>query len=532
MGTKDARSGAAGILEPAVMEGKNQSLGAAGNGSKRSRKKGASLTEYEMASLEPGEKLTDGGKPFPGGGGGRLIARGRAGKPDKAGGTRTIREFYFRYRTAGRDRLMYLGRYGGGRGALTLPAARDHAAELSRQLSEGKDPQVQREIKREENKRDERLAKEQIAAERRRGTLEDLLAAYVAHLRQQGKACARDAERTFKQHVVEPFSDLASKAAKEVTPGDISTILAKMIAKNIHRRSNITRSYLRAAFAFGAGVDNDPRRKAEALQRLTKGATAEQSENGSADQGDSISKEYGLTSNPVALVRRQADFDRASDRVLTDAELRAYMKALQDQARDPAIHDALWAALLLGGQRLSQLLRAQWADYDKEEGILRLIDKKGRGGRARVHLLPVSATVAEALERLHALNRGGSFIFSTQLGKTSIDVSTLSRHASEIGRAASEKGTEPFTAADIRRTVETRLAALGVTKEHRAQLLSHGRESDVQARHYDRHDYIPEKAAALAKWEAHLGEIAEGKSVKVIRGRFGRMAAHPRAGQA
>ena len=59
---------------------------------------------------------------------------------------------------------------------------------------------------------------------------------------------------------------------------------------------------------------------------------------------------------------------------------------------------------------------------------------------------------------------------------------------------------------DIRRTVETRLQALGVSRDVRAQLLSHGRSGGVQAKHYERHDFLKEKAAALALWESYLIE--------------------------
>jgi len=51
-------------------------------------------------------------------------------------------------------------------------------------------------------------------------------------------------------------------------------------------------------------------------------------------------------------------------------------------------------------------------------------------------------------------------------------------------------------AGDLRRTVETRLAAARVGSDIRAQLQSHGL-GGVQARHYDRHDYLAEKRAAL-----------------------------------
>jgi hypothetical protein len=69
----------------------------------------------------------------------------------------------------------------------------------------------------------------------------------------------------------------------------------------------------------------------------------------------------------------------------------------------------------------------------------------------------------------------------------------LSRWASD---AANGAGLSDFTAKRIRSGVETVLASLGVSKETRGRLQSHG-ISGVQARHYDGHDYAKEKVAAM-----------------------------------
>ena len=75
---------------------------------------------------------------------------------------------------------------------------------------------------------------------------------------------------------------------------------------------------------------------------------------------------------------------------------------------------------------------------------------------------------------------------------------------------------EPFNLRDIRRTCETRLAAIGINKDTRAQLLSHG-ISGVQAKHHDRYDYLAEKREALEVWEHYLksGEKPAPKVVKL-----------------
>ena len=464
----------------------------------------APLTERAILALRPGQKKTDGAsKPKAG----RLIVRAKERK--NGGKPVTIREFFFRYWDAdGTERALLIGVHG----EKSLEDARRDARELRDLVARGIDPRQNRELVAIAQREADKKALEDAATEALKGTLQDLLEAYADHLKGQGKVSAADVRSTLLKHVIKPFPELAARKARDITADDISDILARMIAKGIERRTNIVRSLLRAAFAFGARQDNDPERKAEALRNKATAAT----------------KRFGITGNPVADVARIGRFDKAGDRTLTDAELRAYWKSL-DGLND-AIRDSLRTALLLGGQRMSQLLRVTWDDYDAQDRTLRMIDAKGRGG-AREHVLPVTDSVAEILdERLKPKDdkdkgkpkERGPFIFSTTNGRRPVDLSTLSNAVSTIGRAASPDNPEAaYTAADIRRTVETRLAALGVPKEHRALVLSHGLTADVQARHYERHDDIPTKAAVLALWQSHIDDVVEGKATgRVIRGRF------------
>jgi hypothetical protein len=103
-------------------------------------------------------------------------------------------------------------------------------------------------------------------------------------------------------------------------------------------------------------------------------------------------------------------------------------------------------------------------------------------------------------------------VFSTSGGKKSIHTTSLPTIFAEIRKAWETAGGSPtadFQGRDIRRSIETRLQALGVSREIRAQLLSHGRTSGVQQKHYERHDFIPEKRVALGLLEAHLFETFE-----------------------
>lgn len=101
--------------------------------------------------------------------------------------------------------------------------------------------------------------------------------------------------------------------------------------------------------------------------------------------------------------------------------------------------------------------------------------------------------------------KGSPLLFSTY-GQTQLADTTPGKRAAEIGAAVTG---EPFDLRDIRRTCETMLASMGISRDTRAQLLSHGL-SGVQVSHYDRHAYTDEKRAALMAWESRLHEIATG----------------------
>ncbi len=53
------------------------------------------------------------------------------------------------------------------------------------------------------------------------------------------------------------------------------------------------------------------------------------------------------------------------------------------------------------------------------------------------------------------------------------------------------------------------LAGMGVSKDLRAQLQSHGL-SGIQERHYDKHSYIDEKRITLEAWNQRIDTLMAG----------------------
>jgi hypothetical protein len=87
---------------------------------------------------------------------------------------------------------------------------------------------------------------------------------------------------------------------------------------------------------------------------------------------------------------------------------------------------------------------------------------------------------------------------------------TLADAISRASKAVCEKlECEPFDARALRRSVETRLGDLGVSRDTRAHLLSHGR-TGIQAQRYDFAERLPEKRDALELWAKHLQKAIRG----------------------
>ena len=374
----------------------------------------------------------------------------------------------------------------GGCDAWDIDDARTEANKLTVLLDKGTDP---RELERERAeakaaKQAAKVAAERDAEERQIYTLRALCEAYARHLGNGGKKkSAASALSAFKCHVF-THPKIADKTAREVTSDDIADLVREVKEAGKERTAGILRSYLLAAF--------NAAKKARYNTALPVAL-----------------RRYRIELNPVEAVPAVAVNE--GDRILTTAELKAYLSHLGDALPDKALR----LALLAGGQRIAQLLRARTTDYDPDTKTLRLLDPKGKRTKPREHLLPMApkaaALVAGLVER--AKEQKTPWLFASH-GETLMATETPGKRAVEICAAME---SEPFNVRDIRRTCETMLARMGISRDTRAQLLSHG-ISGVQAKHYDRHDYANEKRAALVAWEARLDEIASGrKSAKVVR---------------
>ena len=379
---------------------------------------------------------------------------------------------------AGAKSFVYSGKLNGIRirctigsvDAWTLEDARAEARRLQTLVDKGEDPRELERAKREakEAAKQEREAIRQEQEIAKTYTLAALFNDYAAHLEKQGKAGSARCARSQFKHCP---AAIAGKPAKAITPEEIADLLRGIREQGKVRTAGSLRSYLLACYNVAQRARFDP-----ALPVAFKA--------------------YGVASNPVQPIPAIAA--NAGDRVLTEEELKAYLAALGSSQTD----NALRLALLAGGQRMEQLLRAEVKDWSASTKTLRLEDAKGRRKQARPHYLPLAPKAAALVASLAEAAKEREDKRLLPLVAT-----TAGKRAKAISKAM---GGPAFDLRDLRRTVETMLAAMGISKDTRAQLLSHGL-SGVQDKHYDRHSYAEEKRAALVAWEARLEEIQTGQ---------------------
>lgn len=254
---------------------------------------------------------------------------------------------------------------------------------------------------------------------------------------------------------------------------------------------NITRSYLRAAFQYaGKSHDYDPRRIAE----------------------DALA--FRVRQNPVDLVPRIKDYDRIGTITLSVADIRAYFHLL-DKVPSVITRTFLKLHLLTGGQRPRQLIAAPWSSYDLKQGVITLADRKGHA-ITREHLVPLDSEASSLLKELKPLSGklGAPFMNRED---TLLRLETVAKAVAKIAGtkdAGKRVFSGTFTIRDIRRTVETRLVDLGISKEVRSQLLSHDRGGKIDQT-YNKNDYLPQKRTALRAWVNFLQN--EDDARKVVR---------------
>lgn len=301
------------------------------------------------------------------------------------------------------------------------------------------------------------------------GTVGDLFAGYLAHLEAAGKPSAVEVRKGLDK-AAEAIG--RRRLAREVTPREITAVLAPIYARGSASMADHVRSYLRAAFSWGLKADNDYRRPNQ-RQR------------------------FNLERNPAADIPTEPK--KVGTRWLDPAEFQEVYRWLQ--APDSTVTPRYTVAvrlLMLTGQRVREITQLHADQWNSAERLLTW--EKTKNGRP--HCIPVCKQAADLLDGLTPSPRG--WLIPAAMDPTT-PVTDEALYCM-LWRTRQRMSLPVFALRDLRRTWKTLAGEAGLTKQERDLLQNHARH-DVSSRHYDRYEYMPEKRAAIDKWEIWVTEL-------------------------
>jgi len=275
---------------------------------------------------------------------------------------------------------------------------------------------------------------------------------------------------------------VAKKAASRVTKVELASIFREIIESGKKRTYQKLRSYLLAAYNLAIDASED-------------------------EMCDSRLVPFGVTDIPIAKARKAGALTVGRrTRYLTESELKAVWRELI--ALDNPVTRFMQIKLLTG-QRTIQLLRVRREDIDFENRLMVLYDPKGRRQEPRRHVVALNEDVwSLVLKFLRVPDSGKGKLFCFDDGRE-IKQDVASNHAKRLSVKLLEAEVikTKFTLGDFRRTWETHMARLNVSKEIRGQIASHG-ISGVQDNHYDMFDYLEQKLEVCNLWCNEIRRIS------------------------
>ena len=219
--------------------------------------------------------------------------------------------------------------------------------------------------------------------------------------------------------------------------------------------------------------------------------------------------------SPLTGLRRKKE--KARTRVLNNDEIKLLWDALDLENAVMDIYRVTKLALkmiLLTGQRPGEVCGMTWAELS-EDGFWNIPPSRVKNSEPqRVPLCPMALDV---IKQARPYSSDCDFVFQSsykpgQAITRPAMTRAINRHWSEM------KIEEKFTPHDLRRTLRTRLAEMGVNDMVAERVLGHKLQGMMAV--YNQHSYDTEKRQALLKWEKRLQEIVglvEPNGSKIIQ---------------
>ena len=373
--------------------------------------------------------------------------------------------YYLYYRLGGRKGKASNFKLGSTK-TLTATAARKRAIETLGEIEKGINPQQNKNIK-----------KYEIESSKTDPIVNDLLIEFYSHYVLPNRKRPEEVKRSFDK--------------------DVAPTIGKYKLKDLNKRLIVTRTL-------------DP--------IITRGQLSKKLNRGKVQANKTLSLlkqvfQYGverglLDVNPIADIKRQSvgGYEKPRDRFLTLNELRTLLENLAKPNFSEQIKNILHI-LLLTGCRVGEVTLSEWKHIDFKKNLWQFPPEnvKGRKEDTRGHVLPLNDSIVLILKQQQKATQyiNSKYVFPCLTGLDKgikpIDKRSVAR---AVNRNHLALGLEKFTPHDLRRTVQTQLAAMGVDSVVIEKILNHQLQGMMRV--YNQYDYMKERMEALRNWSSKL----------------------------
>ena len=204
------------------------------------------------------------------------------------------------------------------------------------------------------------------------------------------------------------------------------------------------------------------------------------------------------------------------DRALSFEEIPVFWRTIASHAGLSWQVRAALLFLLLTGQRIGETLATLRSDVDTAAGLWRIPAANTKSGRD--HLVHLPALAVALIESLPAPKGKTVALFHADPAAPAAPITrrAVTRALDRLLHAGAKPATLPlahFTPHDLRRTLRSRLADLGVLPHVAEKILAHQLGGVLQV--YDRAEYLPERAAAMAAWNEKVRELVADEAGRI-----------------
>jgi integrase len=211
-----------------------------------------------------------------------------------------------------------------------------------------------------------------------------------------------------------------------------------------------------------------------------------------------------VENNPVIGAVKPKD-NASRERALRDAELGAVWRASGDDDYGRVVK-----LLILTACRRQEIGGMRWSELDAERGTWTLPGERSKNGRPHTLPLPPAAwDIINSVPRMTSRDQ----LFGDRAAR---GFSAWARGKADLDRRLSDI-VAPYQLHDLRRSVATRMADIGVQPHIIEQILNHqSGHKRGPAGIYNRSSYEREVRGALALWADHVRNIVDGSERKVL----------------